>query len=189
VSNQPTVDVSHSPKDRAIDPAEILGMHLSWLRTVVRARLMEPEDVEDVLQNMAIALSTAAQLPSQQGMAPWLYRVAVREVLQLRRRKGRQRRLVAKWAAERPAPEPVGPVEQLMAFESRIAVREALDRLGDVDRQVLLLKYTENWNYLDLSRHLGVSRGAIEHRLNKARARLREELRGTHSPDRNDGHE
>lgn len=184
MTSQPTADARSAPKGSHWDPAGLLAPHLGWLRTVIRARLSETGDVEDVLQNVACALSNRSALPPDGRLAPWLYRVALRQILQLRRKEGRQRKLRAAWVA-RPTPSAtVEPDQQLMAVESRLAVRAALDRLGDVDRQVLLLKYTENWSYLDLAQHLGVSRGVIEHRLLKARERLREELRSSHSPDR-----
>jgi RNA polymerase sigma factor (sigma-70 family) len=185
VNNQPAVDASLHENGSSRDPMEVLRPHLGWLRTVIRARLIETSDVEDVLQNVACAVAGSSNLPADaRHLAPWLYRVAVRQVLQVRRQAGRRKRVLAAWIAERRQPEANDPVRQLMAIESRMAVRAALDRLGDVDRQVLLLKYTENWSYLDLAHHLGVSTGAIEHRLLKARERLREELRSSHSPDR-----
>jgi RNA polymerase sigma-70 factor (ECF subfamily) len=184
VTNQPAAYDSSVACGLRRDPAEILGRHLGWLRVVVRARMVAADEVEDVLQNVAVAVSNGSAMPSDdRHVAPWLYRVAVRQVLQFRRREGRRRKLLA-MAERRQPPASEGPVEQLMALESRLAVRDALDRLGDVDRQVLLLKYAENWSYIDLAGHLGVSRGAIEHRLTKARERLREELRRSHSPDR-----
>ena len=42
--------------------------------------------------------------------------------------------------------------------------------------ELLLLKYTENWNYHQLAERLGVSHSAVEARLHRARARLRGEL-------------
>jgi RNA polymerase sigma-70 factor (ECF subfamily) len=162
----------------------MMSTHSGWLRTVIRARVFDPSDVEDVLQNVACAVAGSTAIPiEQERIAPWLYRVAIRMVLQLRRKEGRHRRMISHWSADRPTQAIEGPVDQLMVMESRQAVRNALDRLGDVDRQVLLLKYTENWSYHDLADHLGVSTGAIEHRLIKARNRLREELRITYSSD------
>lgn len=179
VSMQPAADATRSARPSPVDPAEILGAHIGWLRIVVRARLSNLEDVEDVLQNVACAIAAAPELPIDQRIAPWLYRVAVRAVLQFRRKLGRQRRLIANWSESQSTQESSEPEQHLMAIETRQAVRRALDRLGDIDRQVLLLKYTEHWSYNELSEHLGVSKGAVEHRLTKARQRLKEELQTT----------
>jgi RNA polymerase sigma factor CnrH len=44
------------------------------------------------------------------------------------------------------------------------------------DVEILLLKYTENWSYRDLAEHLGLTPGAVESRLHRARKRLRDLL-------------
>jgi RNA polymerase sigma-70 factor (ECF subfamily) len=45
-----------------------------------------------------------------------------------------------------------------------------------LDREILMLKYTENWNYQQLAEHLGVTLHTVEYRLLRARKRLRQEL-------------
>jgi RNA polymerase sigma-70 factor (ECF subfamily) len=41
---------------------------------------------------------------------------------------------------------------------------------------MLLLKYTEDWSYRDISQHLGLSTSAVEARLHRARQKMRREL-------------
>jgi len=48
-----------------------------------------------------------------------------------------------------------------------------MQRLEPLDREVLVLKYSENWSYADLANHLGVKINTVEYRLMKARKRLR----------------
>jgi RNA polymerase sigma-70 factor (ECF subfamily) len=61
--------------------------------------------------------------------------------------------------------------------ETRQAVVKALAQLPSQDRQILMLKYTENWCYRQLADHLGVGTGAVEYRLIRAKNRLRSYLR------------
>lgn len=68
------------------------------------------------------------------------------------------------------------PLDWLLASERRQMVRVAVERLAPLDAEVLLLKYTENWSYDEIAKHLGVSHGAVESRLHRARQRLREQL-------------
>jgi RNA polymerase sigma-70 factor (ECF subfamily) len=49
-------------------------------------------------------------------------------------------------------------------------------RLPRRDADVLVLKYAEHWSYRQLAEHLGTTESAVEARLHRARARLREEL-------------
>ncbi len=55
-------------------------------------------------------------------------------------------------------------------------VRTALDNLPQRDLEILLLKYTEEWNYGQIAGHLGLSYSATANRLRRARKRLRQEL-------------
>ena len=68
------------------------------------------------------------------------------------------------------------PLDWLLADERRDAVRSALERLRDQDRELLLLKYTEEWKYQQIAEHLGITETAVEARLHRARKRLRREL-------------
>ena len=61
-------------------------------------------------------------------------------------------------------------------MELRQTVREALQTLAPKDREILLLKYTEDWSYHQLAAHLGIGHSAVEARLHRARQRLRDRL-------------
>lgn len=166
----------------AIDWQAALAQHDRWLRTVALARLREPQALEEVMQEVALAaVRQAAPLSDVGKVAPWLYRLTVRQALLYRRKCGRRRRLEGRYAdqierRERgplAAPEPLG---WLLAEERRGLVRRALAGLAPRDAEILLLKYTESWNYHQIAAHLGVSHAAIEARLHRARGRLRQEL-------------
>ncbi|MCH8829650.1 MAG: sigma-70 family RNA polymerase sigma factor [Planctomycetes bacterium] len=170
-------DNRSSGVERRSLPAE----HERWLRTVILARTGSADAVDEVLQEVAVAFLTGRSLPAEpDAMAPWLYRVAVRQSLLFRRRLGRQRRLKKEFAERtRPAEfdsRTADPLDWLLAAERRQLVRTALERLPAKEAEILLLKYTENWSYRDLAAHLDVSESAVESRLHRARARLRREL-------------
>jgi RNA polymerase sigma-70 factor (ECF subfamily) len=165
----------------AIDWQAALNTHHRWLRTVVYARLREPEAVDDVLQEVALAaVRQAAPLADATKVAPWLYRLAVRQALLYRRKCGRRRRLTSQYAERVPAAQREGtassPLDWLLLAERRQLVRDALERLAARDADILLLKYSEGWSYHQIAAHLGVSHSAVETRLHRARSRLRDEL-------------
>jgi RNA polymerase sigma factor (sigma-70 family) len=165
-----------------IDWQATLAEHDRWLRTVVLARLREPQAVDEVLQEVALAaVRQAAPLADRQKIAPWLYRLAVRQALLYRRKCGRRRKLAGRYADEGPHVGPsqnrvLDPLGWLLAQERRSLVRLALTKLPARDAEMLLLKYTEDWNYHQIAARLGVSHAAVEARLHRARRRLREEL-------------
>lgn len=153
--------------------------HWSWLRTVVRGRVGDWSAADDVLQNVSTAAVRGPNRPTDpRGVAPWLYRVAVRQSLMYRRGAARRRSLVNRlanmWSGDRSSS--VDPLDWLMGRERCEAVRDALTRLNPIDRDVFVLKHTENWTYQQLADRLGCTVHTIEHRLLKARNQMRKEL-------------
>ncbi len=161
-----------------IDWSSVLSQHNRWLRTVILARVGEPQAVDDVFQEVALAaVRQKAPLRDPRKVAPWLYRLCVVQSLLYRRQHGRRRKLVDRYRDR--AVEASGPgdgLDWLLSEERRTLVREALRNLQGRDREILLLKYNERWTYRQIAEHLGISESAVEARLHRARARLREQL-------------
>jgi RNA polymerase sigma factor (sigma-70 family) len=166
----------------AIDWQAALAQHQRWLRTVILARVREPQAVDEVLQEVALAaVKQSAPLADSGKVAPWLYRLAVLQALLYRRKCGRRRRLLGRYTeqverGDRSLPTSPDPLNWLMAEERRSLVRRALSQLAPRDAEILLLKYTEDWSYYQIAAHLGIGHAAVEARLHRARARLRQEL-------------
>ncbi len=155
--------------------------HADWLRTVVRSRVMQPQEADDLLQNVlaqALALDEARR-DEVRSLGPWLYRLAVRAVLQFRRKSGRRRRLHKAANEGRPQWEEQQPLDILLGEERSQLVRRALAALAGDDAEILLLKYVHNWGYAEIRDHLGLESHRIAYRLRRARERLRSELTRT----------
>lgn len=164
-----------------IDWGAVLAQHDRWLRAVVLARVREPQAVEEVMQEVALAaVRQATPLHDRSKVAPWLYRLAVLQSLLYRRKCFRQKKLRAQytqqWEGDNGRTEQTDPLAWLIAKERERALAEALQRLSPRDAEILLLKYTQQWNYHQIAEHLGISHAAVEARLHRARARLRREL-------------
>jgi RNA polymerase sigma-70 factor (ECF subfamily) len=158
-----------------------LAEHDRWLRAVVCARVGESQAIDEVMQEVALAaIRQSAPLADPTKVGAWLYRLAVRQSLMYRRKQGRKRKLIDRYA-ERNRPEESDnrlpdPLTWLLIEERRGQVREALSKIPKRDVEILMLKYTENWSYRSLAEHLGISESAVETRLHRARHRLRTEL-------------
>lgn len=165
----------------AIDWKSVLGEHDRWLRTIVYARLGDVHAVDEVMQEVSLAaVKQQAPIHDPSKVAPWLYRLAVTQSLMYRRKMGRRRKLTDRFA-ERNRPTEADnrerdPLGWLLAEERRAQVRAAMERLPKRDAELLMLKYTEDWSYKQISLHLGLTTSAVEARLHRARARLRDEL-------------
>ena len=161
----------------AIDWQAALAEHNRWLRTIVLARTGEPQAVDEVMQEVALAaVAQRAPLQDPAKVAPWLYQLAVRQSLLYRRKRGRARKLTDHYAQRlRPGEEgrTPEPLQWLLTAERRQLVRVALRTLPEADAEILLLKYTEGWNYHQIAAHLDMSHSAVEAKLHRARQKLR----------------
>jgi RNA polymerase sigma-70 factor (ECF subfamily) len=160
--------------------AAALTEQARWLRTVLVARGVERDALDEVMQEIAAeALRCASQLRDLNRTPAWLYRLAVTQVLLYRRRTGRRRKIAERFADSGAAPSEAvehDPLAWLLAEEQQRLVRQAIATLAARDAEILLLKYTEDWSYGQLAQRLGVSTSAVEARLHRARGRLRTAL-------------
>ena len=173
------ISTTSPPSPQVIDWGGALVEHERWLRTVVRCRVEDAHATEDVLQEIAVSvLKQNARPTDPASVAPWLYRVAVRQAISHRRRRDRGRKLIE--AAKQNGQERTtgDPRDWVFREELREAVNSALALLNPQDRQILVLKYTEKWGYRQLAEHLGVGMNVIEYRLLRAKKRLRSQLQG-----------
>ncbi len=155
-----------------------LEMHSRWLRTVIATRSGDLAAVDEIFQE--IALATIRQNPDvlDENVAPWLYRLAVRQSLLHRRRLGRQRKLKERLLIDQPTgiEDGLDPLVWLLADERQQQIRRGVSQLHAKDAELLMLKYSEDWTYHELAAHLGISHSAVETRLLRARRRLRSVL-------------
>lgn len=180
-----TVSSSHAraeiPGADSYDWLAALQQNEPWLRKVLYNRVGDRHAVDDLMQEVGLAISRPEIRPRDpHKVGAWLYRVAIRQAYLYRRKMGRYRKLMDA-ASQQPdvsgPPAPEGdPLRWLLGREYRSAVQDALQRLLDADRDILLLKYGENWTYQQLADRLGVTVHTVEHRLMKAKTRLRKLL-------------
>jgi len=133
------------------------------------------------MQEVAFAaVNRQTQGQTLEQLGPWLYRVALVQVLLHRRKTGRRKRLMEKFAEnsfdQQQRNESPNPLQWLLMEERREAVRQSLEQIPDRDREVLLLKYSEGLSYEQIAERLGQSPSAVQSRLHRARGRLRQQL-------------
>jgi RNA polymerase sigma-70 factor, ECF subfamily len=175
-----TAAVSGATGSLIVDWPAILAAHEGWLRRVVTTRVRERQAVDEVMQEVALAaVQQRSPLLNPGRLMGWLYRLAVRQALLYRRKAGRHRALIGRYARQQASSgqDPgISPLGWLLIDERRGMVQRALSGLPPRDADLLVLKYSEGWSARELAERLGVKTAAIEARLHRARARLRAEL-------------
>lgn len=131
-----------------------------------------PDDASDLTQETYVkGLGRLDQFDGRCAIASWLYRIALNEALQHRRRKGIERTKLQALALQRTT-ETHEPTTEL-----RLDLEDALIELPSDDRTVLLLRYQEALDYRGMAEVLECAEGTVASRLNRARERLRAILR------------
>jgi RNA polymerase sigma-70 factor (ECF subfamily) len=133
-------------------------------------RVEDPEDAADVLaETFLVAWRRLDEVPNNASARLWLFGVA-RRVIANRHRAERRRTRLGERLAESlrtelaTQPAPAGKAAEIL---------RAMGRLGDDDRELLLLVSWEELSPGEAAKVLGISSLAARSRLHRARRRLR----------------
>lgn len=168
--------------DRAVVSAEAFQAFVGregdrWLRLAVR--LAGEADGADVLQEALVKAWAAfadGRAPAGFGAdaARWVVRVVVNQAYDTVRSRARRRRWSGLFAHVFASEGSAASVEASAAMREIEAV---LDRLTPEQRIAWVLKEVEGYAGAEIAALTGVSEGAVEQRLVRARAALHKELR------------
>jgi RNA polymerase sigma-70 factor (ECF subfamily) len=129
-------------------------------------------DADDAAAEVfAVAWRRRDDMPRGADALPWLYGVA-RNVVKDHWRGTRRRRNLAAKAKGRRDPGPLGPEDVVVEHEDYRNVRAALDRLAELDREVLLLSAWEGLTYSEIAAAIGSTLAAVDKRVARAKQRL-----------------
>lgn len=126
-----------------------------------------PDTADDLAQESFVRL-VARPMPEAEAR-PWLFRVATNLFLDGARRAQRHRRLLAVHPVL-PGGAPA-PDEEVEHTERVRGVREALEKLPERDRVILLMRM-EGFKYDEIARAVGVAPGSIGTLLARATRRF-----------------
>ena len=144
----------------------------------------------DVFQNTFLAVfKKIQQYEPGRPARPWIYTIATHQAIDAMRRRARRRDTTALLPANDDSPEDSAqnlfvvleaagpsPVDLAELGESRKEVREAVARLPDLLKQVVILTYFQGLKYQDAAEILGVPLGTVKSRLHAALAKLTEAM-------------
>jgi len=88
----------------------------------------------------------------------------------------RRSRIMRRELPEDSADEPCEEDRRLEELVSQSDTREALARLSETERELLLLRYGEDLSQPEVARRLDIPEGTVKVRLHRVRKRLRQAL-------------
>jgi RNA polymerase sigma-70 factor (ECF subfamily) len=176
------------------DRSAFAAVAISWqdrIYNALRKMTGNEQDAADLTQETFLrALDNLASFRGEASAYTWLFRIAT-NLATSRFRQIRRRRTVQAGQLQsadpddsatgvldaRPA-EDDPPEMRVETKERNRMVMEALQRLADDQRQLLVLRDIEGMDYQQIANVLQVPLGTIKSRLFRARLALREELKG-----------
>jgi RNA polymerase sigma factor (sigma-70 family) len=162
--------VATPPKGRL---EELVAAHGEAIANYVRRRLypLSSEDLDDLVEETLVVLWRRLEdVPTGDAERPWVIGVA-RHVLHNAHRGHRRRQRHE--ARLRPVAPSSSAEDEAVAD---LAGRDALDAMGEADRDLLRLHFWDGVDVHGLAVVLGVSANAAGTRLSRAKARFMEEL-------------
>jgi RNA polymerase sigma-70 factor (ECF subfamily) len=153
---------------------ELVERYGPRLRYYLR-KMLKRQDVEDAMQDVWLhTVRQLATLRDPRAFGPWIYRIARgRAVQEIRRHRPTEPLDESTVAAGADVAD-----EAIESFDpaDAAAIHAALDELGTVHREVLVLRFMEQMSYEQMASVLDAPVGTVRSRLHYAKQELRRVL-------------
>jgi RNA polymerase sigma-70 factor, ECF subfamily len=139
-------------------------------------------DAEDISQEVFLsAFRRLADFGGNAKFSTWLYRITVNACIDCARRHGRRHTSVAdpEAVADTVADLRIDVASEAVKKAEHEMVRDAVARLPDRYRTIVVLHYYEGLGYTEIAEIAGITPRAVETRLYRARGLLRDSLEGS----------
>ncbi len=144
--------------------------HLRPLERYIRFRINNPQDAEDILQEVLLAAYRGEDaLKNGEMLKPWLVGIAKNKCSDYFRRQAKRMEIPLESLDE------TALTTGIHGVTTRTVVRETLDRLGDTDKQILYLSYFKELPQAEIARRLNIPVGTVKSRLFHAKQHFREQ--------------
>jgi RNA polymerase sigma factor (sigma-70 family) len=169
----PALAAAFREGDRAA--AEVVAVHLApYVLRLVRRLTAWQNDADDLVQDVLVeALAARTKFRGEAKLETWITRIAINRVRAHGRKQWLRRRLFAAWAGRQPDNTAPPADVATQTHEQSQAIRDAVARLPTKSREAIVLHYLQGLTPAEAAAALGVSVGAIEVRLSRARDKLR----------------
>lgn len=173
VGQTPSADID---TDSDVLAAQLSERFRDRLRFFAARRLRDRDAAEDVAQEVlrrTLEALRAGKVENREALPAFLFQTARNVCMQWGRSEGRKARAFTRLQREEEDPE-ADPLADLITEERREKVREAFERLGPGDREVLRLSYVETLGAEEIAKQLNLTAGAVRVRRHRALNRLAE---------------
>lgn len=164
---------------------ELIRRHGGRMLSVAQRYLSHENEAQEAVQDAFVSVFRAVgEFKGDSRLATWLHRITVNAALGILRKKRRLQRetsieaLLPKFLPDGHRDSPEGAwtqerVQQLEQVETRQIVREAIGKLPEIHRTVLMMRDIDEFSTEETGRLLGIQPNAVKARLHRARQALR----------------
>jgi RNA polymerase sigma-70 factor, ECF subfamily len=162
---------------------QLVRRHLKACYAVALARVGQPADAEDVVQDAFItALQKLEECRSPDRFGSWLLEIVRNRAHNYRRYRTVRDALPLDESTAAVAMS--NPERDTERVELKEHLLQALETLTELQREVILLFDFEGWPHKEIAEKLGISEGSARVHLSNARRALRSSL-GVYNPEAN----
>jgi RNA polymerase sigma-70 factor (ECF subfamily) len=173
-------------EDAAYD--ELVRVYSASIYHVAYRMLGDAADASDVVQDIFLKIfRNIGGFKGEAALKTWIFKIAFSEILNRLRWWKRRHRFATLSLDEQPngngnpasdyvADSGPSPEEILQAKERENAIQQALWRISNEHRSILVLRDIEGFSYNEIADVLGISMGTVKSRLARARADLKKSL-------------
>ena len=166
-------------KHGSINSFELLvSEHTEHMYRIAYRVFGNPHDASDMTQEALIkAYKSLENFKFDSKFSTWLYRITMNTCIdEYRRRNKRMGDVSIDAVYEEDFGVSNSPQDILERNETAIMVREAIDKLSDEHKRVVILRDIEGLSYAEIAVIEDISEGTVKSRINRARAELRKIL-------------
>ncbi len=163
----------------AVDAAAaVFREHGAFIRTTIRFQARNESQEDDLLQQLFLSLVSRPIPADVENVRSYLYRAIANDIIDLARRKARQRRRFERFAEDfRISIHKQAPTDAIVSEEDGNATFACLTRrLSRREAQAVTLRYRDDRSIPEIARMMGVDRRTVSHYLAAAVRQLRRVL-------------
>ncbi len=152
---------------------QLVDRHAPLVLGACRRGLHCAADADDAFQATFVVLArSAGKIRNREALGSWLYGVATRVCLRMRRDAKRR----STQELMDPLAELVDPLDELLARHDEMVADEELNALPNSLRAPIVLRYLAGQSNADVAKQLGITIAALEGRLKRGKQQLRMRL-------------
>jgi RNA polymerase sigma-70 factor (ECF subfamily) len=157
--------------------AQIVQDHQTMVYRLALAKTQRHHDAEEITQT--VFLKAWQGLPAFRGeaaLSTWLYRLTLNSCTDFFRQSHPEPLSLDDLGSPARTPVQPSPEEDFLWQEKQAALLQAIHRLPEQSREILVLREFDGRSYEELSQILGIPVGTVRSRLARARLALRKDL-------------